>query len=614
MADDKHEAREVTWRSLLPWTELFRGFQVALDLNKLLLAAAGIVVTALLWWLLAVIFGAAYSQQPTWPSSYTARPDSDEDKAWAEFKRDRSDWNLMHETANAGTVPDAPLRYEVEDIAATREEYELFNDVKNEAEFRALVEKKRLDGTLSPQKARDYLARAPLYAKLSKEKPIPGKLSVSPWHEERGPNPYLLATGQAGVPWEAGHFLDWLGRDQMPVLIEPLVKFLRPVVSFFDPRAGTGAKLYFLLLTLVTVCVWGIFGGAITRIASVQAARGEKIGMSEALRFTFKRAREYVLAPVFPLAFLFALLVLMVIFGFFAMIPFLGDFIAGLFWPGILVLGLIMAVVLVGLVGWPLMSATISAEGTDSWEAVSRSYSYVYQKPWHYIWYSLVALLYGAILVFFVGFMGSLMVYLAKWGVAHTPGITWANREPSYLFIYAPESFGWRALLLQDARVNGAPVVQDGRIDPGLYAAFASRDMHWWNYVGAGLMAFWLGLVFLLVLGFGYSYFWSAGTLIYLLMRRNVDAAEMDEVYLEEDEHEGAYTPPVTPPPSHDAVKPASPLTMVEAPTLRPVTPGAATPEPAAVSAATPAPAGPPPEPTPPSPATPGIDGGHPSA
>ena len=33
MAEGKLEGREATWRQLLPWTELFRGFQVALDLN-----------------------------------------------------------------------------------------------------------------------------------------------------------------------------------------------------------------------------------------------------------------------------------------------------------------------------------------------------------------------------------------------------------------------------------------------------------------------------------------------------------------------------------------------------------------------------------------------------
>jgi hypothetical protein len=623
MAEDKVEGREATWRSLLPWTELFRGFQLALDLNKLLLAAMGIVLMAFVWWVLALIFSTGYrTTQPEWAGGdFVSKYKDDakrETKGWEDFKKERSEWNLMHEAAGAGKPSDALLPYEVEDIAATLEEYKRFKGVHNEQEFRDAVEQQKKEAKvykegegsppeslpkLTDEDAQRYLARAPLYARLGHDKPAPGKLSTWPWGENRGPNPFLVVTGQAGRPWEAGHFWDWFFLDQVPVLIEPLIKFLRPIIYFFDTRATALPKFYFLLVTLATVAIWGVFGGAITRIAAVQAARGEKIGMTEALRFTVRRLREYILAPVFPLGLLFILLVLMWIFGYFEMIPLVGDLIAGLFWPGVVVLGLIMAMVLVGLVGWPLMSATISAEGTDSWEAVSRSYSYVYQKPWHYIWYSLVAVSYGALLVFFVGFMGSLMVYLSKWGVAHTPGLTLANREPSYLFIYAPESFEWRALLLQDARVEGAPVVQHGRVDSTLYGKFTSKEpepghMHVWNYIGAGLMAFWLGLIFLLIVGFGYSYFWSAGTLIYLLMRRNVDAADLDEVYLEEDEHEGPYPAapsPAAPAPPHEAVRPAGQLAMVEPPTLRPVTPPAPAPSSAPVTQLAPTPAPSPP-------------------
>src|SRR5205814_4791766 len=119
--------------------------------------------------------------------------------------------------------------------------------------------------------------------------------------------------------------------------------------------------------------------------------------------------------------FVFLLVIFMVIFGLFHLIPVVGDIlVSGLLWPVVLLFGLVMAVALVGLVGWPLMPATISAEGTDSWEAVSRSYSYVFQRPWHYAWYTVVAVAYGGAVVFFVGFMGSLTVYLAKWGVAQT--------------------------------------------------------------------------------------------------------------------------------------------------------------------------------------------------
>jgi hypothetical protein len=414
-------------------------------------------------------------------------------------------------------------------------------------------------------------------------------MSLSPWKEDRGPNPYLLVTGQAGIPWEAGRFWDWFVRDQLLVMIEPLVKFVQPIIYFFSPRSTGYTSFYFLCVMLWTLATWALFGGAITRIAAVQITRGEKIGLREALRFTAKRILSYLMAPLFPLAFVFVILIFMILFGFVHLIPGFSDFVwDGLLWWLMLICGLVMAVTLVGLVGWPLMSATISTEGTDSWEAVSRSYSYVYQKPWHYIWYGLVAIAYGAVLVFFVGFMGSLTVYLAKWGVSQTPGSTKLNRDPSYLFVYAPTSFGWRTLLLSDATVHGLKLVDHGELNEDAYADYLDRPrpdgttypwkdektkdrevLHGWNKVGAFLVSIWLGIVFLLMLGFGYSYFWSASTIIYLLMRRHVDAAELDEVYLEEDEQEGPYGGHFTPPPPPPtAVKPPS-MTMIEAPTLR---------------------------------------------
>src|SRR5207248_1153241 len=146
------------------------------------------------------------------------------------------------------------------------------------------------------------------------------------------------------------------------------------ITYFFLPQGNTfGSRLYFLMATLWTLVTWSFFGGAITRIAAVQIARGEKIGLVEALRFTVKRFLAYVTAPLFPLGAVFVVLVLMSLFGIVALIPYVGDvLVSGLFWPLMLICGLILAVVLVGLVGWPLMSATISTEGTDAWEAVSR--------------------------------------------------------------------------------------------------------------------------------------------------------------------------------------------------------------------------------------------------
>ena len=77
----------------------------------------------------------------------------------------------------------------------------------------------------------------------------------------------------------------------------------------------------------------------------------------------------------------------------------------------------------------------------------------------------------------------------------------------------------------------------------------------------------WVTLIFLLVIGFAYSYYFTAFTQIYFLMRRKVDDVDLDEVYLEEDEPDEPHLPP-----SPDANGPpgGTTLPMVDAP--RPAT------------------------------------------
>jgi hypothetical protein len=165
--------------------------------------------------------------------------------------------------------------------------------------------------------------------------------------------------------------------------------------------------------------------------------------------------------------------------------------------------------------------------------------------------------------------------------VQQTPWIQTANRDPSFLFVWAPTSFEWRELLLRGYKVEGEEVWKNGRPTqayeklmndrPVSNDANKGQQMHWYNYIGAALVTLWLWLFFLLVLGFGYSYFWSASTIVYLLMRRKVDDTEVDEVYLEEEEQESPYTSGATfTPPKPETPAPASAgVTMVEAPTLR---------------------------------------------
>ena len=248
-------------------------------------------------------------------------------------------------------------------------------------------------------------------------------------------------------------------------------------------------------------------------------ARNEKVGLLESLKFVCARWQGYLFAPLLPLVLLLVLSILLWLFGLvIGFIPVVGDLLAALLWPLSLIAGLIMAVVMVGLVGWPLMNATISTEGSDSFDALSRSYSYVYQAPWQCLAYALLSVAYGAVLIFFVGFMGTLLVYLGKWGVSQAPGLE--GRDPSFLFVNAPTSFEWRDTLLATVPMRCPRVKRHSR--GGTRSALTA------SAPGSACSS-------CSIIGFGYSYFWTAAGIIYMLIRQKVDDTDLDEVYLEED-------------------------------------------------------------------------------
>src|SRR5262245_49991346 len=542
MAEDKVEPREGNLRQRMPWINIFQGFGVALDLNKLILAAGGIIVMALGWWLLAIIFS---YKEPEWDTGDFRRDKfgGDEQAAWKAFKEEHRKWALMWRAA--GPVSEEK-HFGPADVALSPEEYRQLVAAEAMKPDDITAAAKRFTGF------REHLA----VVQQARLRPA-GELREPWWSEDRGPNPYLLLTGQTSA-WEKGEFWDWLFRKQIPVLLEPLVKMVKPIIYFFHPDAGPLNSVYFLLVFLWTVLTWGFFGGAIARIAAVQMTRDEKLTLGEAVRYTTQRIRSFVSAPVFPLIGVGIVLIFMVLYGFIHMIPWLGDVVDGLAWVVILGFGLAMVIILVGVIGWPLMTAAIATDNSDAWEASSRAYSYIFQACWQYLWHGVVTLAYGAIIVLFVSFVGSFGVYMSKWGVSQTPWVKTANRDPSYLFVYAPESYHWRDLLLRGVILDdGSPIVdpQTGKIDEIAYKKFLGnytdkegkryegRDtLSFMNKVGATLVGIWVNIFFLIVIGFGYSYFWSAGTIIYLLLRKRVDDFELDEVYLEE-EDEGYQGP-----------------------------------------------------------------------
>lgn len=621
------------------WTRLFSAFRIALDLKNLVLAAIGILATSVGWWILALAFYTSERPRWDAPEKTADRTARWNDfkrnrERWnllhrlagppdgAPVYKDAADaaptldiFERLAAIERGVALSKAPVvvgdgELKVDDITLKAKDPAALANLKGtsillgsaslDADKEAVVfpsgirielaskfadlkakkdQAKSLDAFRAEfAKDKDGLKAIEIYeAELNKPTPTPlpaGRFRTWPWSEQRGENPYLLVarTIEHGDSKAVRHFV----LDQIPVLLEPLAKLLSPVVTFFLPEAGGFRNsTYLALVILWTLAVWGFVGGAISRIAVVQAARNEKVPLAEAVAFVRQRFASYFAAPAMPLLLILVVTFFLALFGtVVGWIPWVGEIlIAGIFWPLAIIAGLVMAVVLVGLVGWPLMNPTISAEGSDSFDALSRSYSYVFQKPWHYLGYSAASLLYGAVLIFFVGFMGSLVVYLGALGFGQAPGLhspePKSDRSPAYLFANTPTSFGWRDLLLHDSPYadlkNGHFQLREN------YQEAISIP----NRIGGYMVSFWIWLVFMLVLGFGYSYFWTASSIIYLLMRQRVDETDLDEVHLDD---EDLSAPPAPPKPEAAPAKPGTvSLNVVESP-LPAASPAAAVP------------------------------------
>jgi hypothetical protein len=100
-----------------------------------------------------------------------------------------------------------------------------------------------------------------------------------------------------------------------------------------------------------------------------------------------------------PIVIILASLMLMplVVATWINMIPGLGPTIVGILLPVVLVADLFFLLLVVGMLSWPLMPVTIAAENTDTFDALSRSYNYLYAKPIRFLFLLVMSLALSAV-------------------------------------------------------------------------------------------------------------------------------------------------------------------------------------------------------------------------
>ena len=271
---------------------------------------------------------------------------------------------------------------------------------------------------------------------------------------------------------------------------------------------------YCLIFVTIGLAVISVAGGALCRIAALQFARGEKPGLTEAVRFSVKRFTSFFTAPLAPIAIMLFMGLFIVLLALAGNIPQVGELIVVLGTPLALINAALIAVILIGAVaGFGLMFPAVAYDGSDCFDSISRSLSYVYAQPSRMACYSLIAAVYGAICYVFVRFFAFLMLSITHcllqigiWTDSSTKGVdklTAIWPKPEFM------------------NLLGSP-------DP--------VPTTWAELLAARLAYLFVLMVVGLIVSFIISFYFSANTVIYSLMRNRVDKTALNDVCTHFDE------------------------------------------------------------------------------
>ncbi|MCK5113849.1 MAG: hypothetical protein KAR11_03720 [Phycisphaerae bacterium] len=273
--------------------------------------------------------------------------------------------------------------------------------------------------------------------------------------------------------------------------------------------------IYAPIFLVWMMILWAFLGGAVYRICALHFAREEKISAVAALKFSGQKFLSFFCAPLIPIALIVVLGLILSLGGLIASIPAVGSLLLGIFFGLAIIIGVGIAFMTIGLVaGAPLMYPTIAVEGSDSFDAISRSFSYIFARPFRAILYGIVAAVYGAITYLFVRLFAFVTLaavhYFVNLGV-FGGGSSLGKNATALDVLWAKPTF-WNLHQMNTHAASG------------------------WEWFCGILVAIWVYIVVLLVAAYIVTYFASCSTAIYYILRRRVDATDLDDVFVENED------------------------------------------------------------------------------
>lgn len=271
--------------------------------------------------------------------------------------------------------------------------------------------------------------------------------------------------------------------------------------------------VYTIVFLVFSLLVITVAGGAICRGAAMQFSKGQIPGITPCIKFSLSKFVSLFCALIAP-AILVASLgyVLILLVGLTANIPYVGEIILAFLFLWVLFLGVIIAsVVIWALIGGTLMFGAMGYESSDSFDIICKTFIYLRTKPWQFILYSVTAAVYGAICYLFVRFIAFLTLILSRYFLSV---IMWADageaQTISKLDVLWPEPEFFNL-------TGAAPdIVRTGT------ESFSAFIINLEILAVAGI-----------VLAAAMSFYFSANSIIYCLLRKKADNTPLDEVFVE---------------------------------------------------------------------------------
>lgn len=285
----------------------------------------------------------------------------------------------------------------------------------------------------------------------------------------------------------------------------------------------THRPAYAMCFGLAALAIFGVFGTTIARLAAVRITRDESHDVGRALAFVWERFGGVLGGPLLPVGIFLLAFVVMWIGGFVGAIPQIGPLLTGLFGFLYILGGLALAFCVLSLVfGFPFFWPTIAVEGSESFDSFQRA-SYVLQRPGTFTIYSLIAVSLGGLAFLLVRLCVLLVLKLTHVALGAGMSIFGAKVSSSTDTIAPLDALwsmpAWRELSILPT-VNGTP----------FWGTFGNAPTAGVEGLSTFLIAIWVFLLVGTVGAFVISYYFTACTNMYLLMRQHVDGVDFDEM------------------------------------------------------------------------------------